>query len=594
MILLAQVLFAVLVIATLGAFLLAQRIKQQPKAVDAQTLTRVFSPNGDGRNEVARFSIRLRRGDDVDVTVLDRETDKEVRHLVVNRHIPAKQTFGFTWDGRTDTGRLAPDAYYKLLITLRGQGRSSIANKRFILDTAPPVPAVRALGPGSGPAIVPARGARTGVTLRVADPGTDAPQWTIWRTDTPKPAAVVRIPSARGQREVYWDGRVDGRPAPAGTYLAQVRTRDVAGNVGNSPARVPPKGRVQGRPGVTVRYLAAQVPMQATRSGKTISVFVDARGKRYDWRLRRIGGTRTVAAGTSLEPQLKLQAPGGATGVYLLTLSAAGHVYRTPIAVQSGKADRKVLVVLPAMTWQGHNPVDDDGDGRARHAATTGRRGPRGRSRAAGCRDGFAAAGGRRCWPSCDRHGLALRRHDRRSRCSRPRAASSRATRACVLAGDARWLPAVLRPAARGSSRRAARAVARHRQPAAVGVASTRPWSRPRPPQPPARHVRLAPAPARAPARLELLDLRRTGSSLFRDHRRQLARLRRVRGDRVDPARRAVLAAAGRAAGQPVIVAYRLGKGVVMRLGLPQWAQRLGSDHELAAVMRRTWTLLSQ
>jgi hypothetical protein len=41
-------------------------------------------------------------------------------------------------------------------------------------------------------------------------------------------------------------------------------------------------------------------------------------------------------------------------------------------------------------------------------------------------------------------------------------------------------------------------------------------------------------------------------------------------------------------------VAYRLGKGMVLRTGLPQWTVRLGSDQETAAVTRRMWTLLSQ
>ena len=49
--------------------------------------------------------------------------------------------------------------------------------------------------------------------------------------------------------------------------------------------------------------------MQSIRSGEGFDVFVDARGKDYRWRLRRIGGTRTVAAGTSSDAKLRLQAP---------------------------------------------------------------------------------------------------------------------------------------------------------------------------------------------------------------------------------------------------------------------------------------------
>jgi hypothetical protein len=53
-------------------------------------------------------------------------------------------------------------------------------------------------------------------------------------------------------------------------------------------------------------------------------------------------------------------------------------------------------------------------------------------------------------------------------------------------------------------------------------------------------------------------------------------------------------AAAGPAQGRPVIVGYRLGKGLVIRFGLPQWAQRLSSDPNVSEVMQRTWTLISR
>jgi len=54
------------------------------------------------------------------------------------------------------------------------------------------------------------------------------------------------------------------------------------------------------------------------------------------------------------------------------------------------------------------------------------------------------------------------------------------------------------------------------------------------------------------------------------------------------------VAAAGKQAGQPVVLAYRMGKGLVIRTGLPNWSQHLGSDQETAAVTRRMWTLLSR
>ncbi len=57
-----------------------------------------------------------------------------------------------------------------------------------------------------------------------------------------------------------------------------------------------------------------------------------------------------------------LQAPGGKSGLYLFEVRTANRSVQVPFAVQSVREER-VLVVLPVTTWQGHNKVDDDGDG---------------------------------------------------------------------------------------------------------------------------------------------------------------------------------------------------------------------------------------
>jgi hypothetical protein len=72
--------------------------------------------------------------------------------------------------------------------------------------------------------------------------------------------------------------------------------------------------------------------------------------------------------------------PAGDAGLYALSLRSGQHRTSVPLvasaarAGQSGNPARpghpghpghpaRVLVVLPALTWQGQNPVDDDGDG---------------------------------------------------------------------------------------------------------------------------------------------------------------------------------------------------------------------------------------
>jgi hypothetical protein len=55
-----------------------------------------------------------------------------------------------------------------------------------------------------------------------------------------------------------------------------------------------------------------------------------------------------------------------------------------------------------------------------------------------------------------------------------------------------------------------------------------------------------------------------------------------------------VVSAAGRDPHHPAFVAYRLGRGLVVRVGTPQWAAALGDDSEVQAVTRSTWDLLSR
>ena len=67
---LAAGVFAALVIATFGAFFVAQRLKNAPSIVQQFTRTPFFSPNHDGRYDRAYVSFKLKRADDVTVAVV--------------------------------------------------------------------------------------------------------------------------------------------------------------------------------------------------------------------------------------------------------------------------------------------------------------------------------------------------------------------------------------------------------------------------------------------------------------------------------------------------------------------------------------------
>src|SRR5205085_1672209 len=112
----------------------------------------------------------------------------------------------------------------------------------------------------------------------------------VYRTD-PAPGLVAQLPARPGQTTVTWDGTVRGRKVRPGTYVVALRTRDQAGNVGTSPATLPPRApygtKLAGRGGITVRYLGAEALLEPTVAGSPVTFGIDARRQPYAWDLRR-------------------------------------------------------------------------------------------------------------------------------------------------------------------------------------------------------------------------------------------------------------------------------------------------------------------
>ena len=55
-----------------------------------------------------------------------------------------------------------------------------------------------------------------------------------------------------------------------------------------------------------------------------------------------------------------------------------------------------------------------------------------------------------------------------------------------------------------------------------------------------------------------------------------------------------ILSSAGRDPQHPAFIAYRLGKGIVVRTGTPEWAPSMAGNIEVTDVTRRVWSLLSR
>ena len=133
--------------------------------------------------------------------------------------------------------------------------------------------------------------------------------------------------------------------------------RDKAGNWGVTPAPLEP-GAARGRPGITVRGIAAQPPLRPVTAGRRVEFLVDARGASYRWRVRRVGDSAVRKRGSASSPHLAFRAPEGDSGVYLLELRSGRWHTTVPFLVQAERRS-SVLVVVPTISWLGTDKVDD-------------------------------------------------------------------------------------------------------------------------------------------------------------------------------------------------------------------------------------------
>jgi N,N-dimethylformamidase beta subunit-like protein len=585
---LAQVVFGVLVLATLAAFFVTQRLKQTPRLVQTLSVTEVFSPHVEYRR--AGIRIRLKRTDDATVSILDEDGDV-VRRLAHNRRMRAGRPVQLLWDGRDDMRRVVPDGPYRIRVGLRRQGRSVTLVDEVTVDGTPPRPIVRVRRPegARGPLIFPLPGNRP-VRFEVSNANVvGTPVFRVYRTDLPRPKAVTRLPARPGATEGEWRGPIAGaRRPPPGTYAIVAQVQDRAGNVGSSFPFGARKLRddPEGGPGVTVRYLAGQAPPRSVRSGSRVTVFVDSRRLPYRWRLHRLGQTETVARGRGRRPLLRVRVPRGPSGLYLLELRAGGRRAKVPLAV-TGPGRQRILLVLPLVTWQGLNPVDDDGDGVPN---TLTRGGPVRVVRP------FAGRGEP---PGFARHESPLlrlldrprRRYDLVTdhQLARRGAGFLGRYRGVVLAGNARWLEPRLAERLRRYVRRGGKVFS-------LGTESLRREVRSR------RGLLVSPTGESAfdvfgsridPVRDQPIDLLVGDDAvgLFEGGDGSFADFEGYEQTREPGEGARIVASAQDDAGRRVIVAIRSGRGLVIRTGLPTWEQRMRNPN-VSALTRQAWDVL--
>jgi hypothetical protein len=392
--------------------------------------------------------------------------------------------------------------------------------------------------------------------------------------------------------------------------MAVVVVRDRAGNRGTAPGVLPPvPGQVRGRPGVTVRQIAAQPPLGPVRAGRRVEFFVDSRRRSYRWSVRRVGASRPIKRGSAPPGRtLGMRAPRGISGAYLLELRAGRTGIAVPFLVQAA-ARARLLVVVPAITWVGRDRVDGDFDGLP-DALDLGRpvRVPRVLD---GLPDGFAEETA----PLLVALDRARIRYDLTSDLALARSRDPRATdrEGVLLAGAVRWVPTALAARLRRYVTDGGRVASfgadtlrrgvtlqdgrleNPTQAAPVDAFGTRVGrlqraAGPPPPLEPLQEDRTLGLLVGTAGRLD-------GFAAVEESAPPRARRTRVLtavGREVPAERRDRAAERGEPPPEPrpALAATRQGSGFVVRVGLPDWGRRIFSDADVGQITRNIVDIL--
>ena len=620
--------FVALAIATVAAFFLVQALKVTTPLIDGFPAPHpsVINPVSGGvcpvkgpggvpvatsfRQMTISFYL-LKRADDVDVDVVDSQ-GTVVDTLATDRYMARKQRVAFTWNGRrADGAYVAPGDYYVQVTlihqdrTVRISNQSSGALEPVRVQTEPtPIRVTGVRADGLEPAVFPQAGGDS-VAIHLTVIGTTTPTVRIYRTDLAGAPRLVNSFPAATLRTAFWNGTLaSGAPAPQGTYLVSVSAVDRTCTTSTFPTHLPPSPGSTPHAGVTVRYLAAQPPLTPVAPGARATVDVDARRHRYRWSLRAAGSTRVLRSGQSSAVALTVALPAGRDGLYELSLRWGSHRTTVPLvagvtggsggaagSAATGSGSGKVLVVLPALTWQGLNPVDDDGDG-IPNTLTLGQPIRLARPLVNGLPAGFSSIVGLLADLRASGLRYALTTDLALAADSDPQTLRHGYS-GLVLAGSERWLPASVGSALNTYVEQGGHILslgidALQRT---VTIAGTQALD---PSAPHAVDALLArPGPVR-PVDGSLLLVDRDRLRIFSGSSQALTGFHTYQSFGPVQAPATLLSFAGVSPTSPAVIGYSLGRGDVVDVGLPGFGASLAHNVAAQELVSRVWSLLSR
>ena len=606
--------FVALVIATIAAFFITQHFKvatpflaglpsPHPATINPVSGGVCQLKNGKGVEQPTDFKqmkisfYLVHRDDNVDVSIVN-SVGQVVDTLATDRRMGIYKRQAFVSTGRTSSGAFANAATHYVRVPLTHQGRTveisraSGGAKPITVETrAKPIRVRSVKVDGTQPAIYPTASDQPAV-IRFTRTGRRPPTIEIYRTDLPGKPQLVNRYQAKTFKNGFWNGTLrNGKPAPQGTYLVGLRSRDHACALQRFPATIPPAAGSTPHAGVTIRYLAAQVPTAPVAPGARAQVEVDARRHAYQWALRRAGSASILSSGHSSAASLSVPVPSGGPGLYDLALRYGIH--RTVVPIVGGgtstSSERKgVLVVLPVLTWQGENPIDDDDDG-IPNTLTTGSAISLARPYAHGLPAGVAGEAGLLDYLRASGKPFSLT-----TDLALPaQSAQLDGYSGIVFAGSERWLPAAEGQALstyveQGGHIMSLGLDALRRSVTVAGQTASDPTA-----AHPTDDLLARPGAIHATGGA-LLIADRDGLGLFRGTGKTLTGFARFQSFGPVQAPAKLLSAAGVSPATPAVIGYALGKGDVVDVGLPGFGARLAHNVSAQALVDGAWRLLTR
>jgi hypothetical protein len=304
------------------------------------------------------------------------------------------------------------------------------------------------------------------------------------------------------------------------------------------------------------------------------------------------GSVRSAAGGVS--PALRVRIPAAGAGLYELAVRSGPHRTLVPLVAARRNPGARMLVVLPALTWQGENPVDDNHDG---IPDTLARGGPVNllRPLANGLPAGYEDEAAFLAYLDKAHLGYDLTTDLALAAGGGP---PLNASRAVVFAGDERWLPANLGPRLRsyvqGGGRALSLGVDSLRRRATVTTTAQSATAQ-HPVGPFGTDIFGARPGSLVTNNRDFILTIKDGLGIFATTSGAFSGFRTFQpfGDLPAPAG-PIASAAGTSNQTPSIIGFPLGRGTVVEVGLPGFGMSLaGGNTDAQELVQRLWTVLS-